>query len=78
MLGTSKLQSLNDPQPPSPADFAQARAGASWSMPTRRPAWSRALIQLQALNDAYLLVVRVVDPKVFAYYQRTAARGQRI
>ena len=30
-----------------------------------------ALIQLQALNDAYLLVVRVVDPQVFGYYRRT-------
>ena len=30
-----------------------------------------ALIQLQALNDAYLLVVRQVDPQVFGYYQRT-------
>ena len=34
-----------------------------------------ALIQLQALNDAYLLVVRIVDPQVFGYYQRTNARG---
>jgi two-component system nitrogen regulation sensor histidine kinase NtrY len=30
-----------------------------------------ALIQLQALNDAYALVLRHVDPQVFAYYQRT-------
>ena len=31
----------------------------------------RALIRMQALNDAYLLVVRTVDPKVLAYYQNT-------
>jgi len=30
-----------------------------------------ALIQMQALNDAYLLVVRLVDPQVFGYYRRT-------
>ena len=39
----------------------------------QRPAWSRALIQLHALNDAYLLVVRMVDPQVFGYYQRNRA-----
>ena len=31
----------------------------------------RALVRMQALNDAYLLVVRTVDPKVLAYYQNT-------
>ncbi len=31
----------------------------------------RALIHLQDLNDAYLLVVRLVDPKLFGYYERT-------
>ena len=30
-----------------------------------------ALIQMQALKDAYLLVVRQVDPQVFGYYHRT-------
>ena len=32
-----------------------------------------ALVQLQSLNDAYLEVVRVVDPQVFGYYLRTRA-----
>ena len=30
-----------------------------------------ALIYLPFLKDAYLLVVRHVDPKVFGYYHRT-------
>lgn len=30
-----------------------------------------ALVQLKLLNDAYLLIVRTVDPEVFTYYQRT-------
>jgi two-component system nitrogen regulation sensor histidine kinase NtrY len=30
-----------------------------------------ALVRLTALNDAYLLLVRAVDPKVIGYYQRT-------
>ncbi|GAA0536216.1 PAS domain-containing sensor histidine kinase [Rhizomicrobium palustre] len=30
-----------------------------------------ALVRLTALNDAYLVLVRTVDPKVIGYYQRT-------
>ena len=52
------------------------------TLPRRARAWwwitpdngtVTALVQLQTLNDAYLEVVRVVDPKVFGYYLRTSA-----
>ena len=77
ILGSSKLQSVKDPVP-SAADLAQARQGCPQScsiVVDDDPAQSivTALVQLQSLNDAYLMVVRVVDPKVFGYYQRTRA-----
>ena len=37
-----------------------------------------ALIQLQALNDAYLLVVRVVDPQGVWLLPPHQSSGQRI
>jgi two-component system nitrogen regulation sensor histidine kinase NtrY len=70
-LGRSKLQSVKDPRPPSAADFAQARAGSIVIDSDPATSSVTALIQMQTLNDAYLEVVRVVDPKVFGYYQRT-------
>ncbi len=59
--------------PKSPARRISLRPAPdpSSSIPIPTPARSRALIQMQAMNDAYLQVVRVVDPQVFGYYQRT-------
>ncbi len=71
VLGSSKLKSVRDPKPPSAADFAKAREGAIVIDSDPATSSVTALIQMQALNDAYLEVVRVVDPKVFGYYQRT-------
>jgi two-component system nitrogen regulation sensor histidine kinase NtrY len=71
VLGSSKLKSVKDPKTPSAADFAQARAGKIVIDSDPGTSSVTALIQLQSLNDAYLEVVRVVDPKVFGYYQRT-------
>ena len=71
VLGSTKQKSLKDPPIPSPSDFAQAREGIVVDTPDNGTV--TALVQLQALNDAYLETVRVVDPKVFAYYMRTKA-----
>ena len=71
VLGSTKQKSLKDPPIPSPSDFAQAREGIVVDTPDNGTV--TALVQLQALNDAYLETVRVVDPKVFAYYLRTKA-----
>jgi len=71
ILGSTKRQSLKDPRPPTAADFAQARQGIVVDTPDNGTV--TALVQLQSLNDAYLEVVRVVDPRVFGYYQRTKA-----
>jgi two-component system nitrogen regulation sensor histidine kinase NtrY len=71
ILGSSKLKSVRDPKPPSTADFNQAKAGSIVIDSDPATSSVTALIQLQAMNDAYLQVVRVVDPKVFDYYLRT-------
>ena len=71
VLGRTKQNSLKDPPPPSAADFAQAREGIVVDTPENGTV--TALVQLQTLNDAYLETVRVVDPKVFAYYLSTKA-----
>jgi two-component system nitrogen regulation sensor histidine kinase NtrY len=69
ILGRTKQQFLKDPPPPSASDLAQAREGVLVDTPDNGTV--TALVQLQTLNDAYLETVRVVDPKVFAYYRRT-------
>lgn len=71
ILGSSKLQSVKDPPPPRPSDIAQARESVVLDTPDNGTV--TALVRLQALNDAYLEVVRAVDPKVFGYYLRTKA-----
>ena len=70
-LGSTKQQFLKDPKPPSPADFADARQNILIDTPENGTV--TALVQMQSLNDAYLMVVRVVDPQVFGYYLRTRA-----
>jgi len=56
---------------PKPQAYAAARAGNIVIDGDPDRGIVHALVQLKLLNDAYLLVVRVVDPKVFGYYQRT-------
>ncbi len=49
------------PIPPLASDIASAREGVIVTNP--RPDLIAALVQLRMLNDAYLMVVRVVDPR---------------
>ncbi len=72
ILASTKQQFLKDPKPPTAADIAQARQGSIVVDAAPENGTVTALIQMQALNDAYLLAVRVVDPKVFGYYRSTA------
>jgi two-component system, NtrC family, nitrogen regulation sensor histidine kinase NtrY len=55
---------------PTPGDIADARSGRIVVDGDPETGLVHALIQLPALNDAYLLAVRAVDPKVFGYYLR--------
>jgi two-component system, NtrC family, nitrogen regulation sensor histidine kinase NtrY len=56
---------------PKPQAYAAAQAGNIVIDGDPDKGIVHALVQLTTLKDAYLLVVRVVDPKVFGYYQRT-------
>ncbi|HUE65988.1 MAG TPA: PAS domain-containing sensor histidine kinase [Rhizomicrobium sp.] len=55
---------------PSTSDISDARRGSPVAGADAATGLVRALIRLDALNDAYLLIVRVVDPAAFNYYQR--------
>ena len=63
---------------PSAADIADAKAGRIVVDADPETGIVHALINLPQLNDAYLLAVRAVDPKVFGYYHRTKRRRGRI
>ncbi|MEI9930437.1 MAG: PAS domain-containing sensor histidine kinase [Rhizomicrobium sp.] len=56
---------------PSASDIADAKAGRIVVDADPETGIVHALISLPQLNDAYLLAVRAVDPKVFRYYNRT-------
>ncbi|MGH6828172.1 MAG: ATP-binding protein [Rhizomicrobium sp.] len=71
ILASTKQQFVKDPKPPSEGDLAQARAGSIVVDAPPGNGTVTALIQMQTLKDAYLLVVRQVDPQVFGYYRRT-------
>ncbi len=71
VLGSTKQRFLPDLRPPSPADFAQAAKNTIVIDANSQIGVERALIRLQTFNDAYLLVVRTVDPTVLGYYQKT-------
>jgi len=78
VLGSTKQRFMPDLAPSSASDIAQASRGtividANSKIGNSKIGVVRALIRLQALNDAYLLVVRTVDPKVLAYYQNTVS-----
>ncbi len=75
ILASTKQAFLKDPKPPSTSDLAQARAGSIVVDAVPETGIVTALIQLQALNDAYLEVVRVVDPQVLGYYRRASQAG---
>ncbi|HEX4080907.1 MAG TPA: PAS domain-containing sensor histidine kinase [Rhizomicrobium sp.] len=71
VLGSTKQRFLPDLALPKPGDIAQASHGTIVIDANAKIGVVRGLIRMQALNDAYLLVVRTVDPQVLAYYQRT-------
>ena len=75
ILASTKQAFLKDPKPPSASDLAQARAGSIVVDAVPETGIVTALIQLQALNDAFLEVVRVVDPQVLSYYRRASQAG---
>jgi len=56
---------------PTAADIADAKAGKIVVDANPELGLVHSLIQLPRLNDAYLLAVRAVDPRVFTYYNRT-------
>ncbi len=56
---------------PTASDFTDARAGRIVVDVDAQDGMVHALVHLPWLNDAYLLVVRAVDPKVFGYYRRS-------
>src|SRR3569832_1955969 len=58
---------------PSASDLADAKAGKIVVDGNPETGINHTLIALPALNDAYLLVVRRVDPFVFGYYNSTKA-----
>ena len=55
---------------PSAADLADAAHGHPVAGADPKTGLVRALIHLDSMKDAYLLIVRVVDPAAFNYYQR--------
>jgi two-component system nitrogen regulation sensor histidine kinase NtrY len=67
-LSRTAEKEFKDPAAPSQADLAEARQSIFAARP--RNDIVTALVQLPALRDAYLMVVRSVDPEVFSYYQR--------
>ncbi len=70
-LGKTKQKTFPELKMPGPSDIAQAKKGTIVIDANSNVGVVRALIRMQALNDAYLLVARRVDPKVLAYYQHT-------
>ncbi len=62
---------LKHPKIPPPADFQQASKGTIVIDASSKVGVVRALIRMEAFKDAYLLVVRPVDPEVLGYFQRT-------
>ncbi len=61
---------VDDPKPVPARDLADARRQVVIDA-RAEDGKITALIRMQSLNDAYLMVMRTVDPKVFNYYRRT-------
>ncbi len=73
LLGSSKEQGLADTKPPSPETIAQADTGKIVVDANSKIGVERALIKLDAIANAYLMVVRKVDPAVFSIFQQSTA-----
>ncbi len=72
LAAASKIPYARVPHP-STSDFSYARSVGPVIDGNPDTGIVDALIRLPALNDAYLMVVRKADPKVFAYSLRTRA-----
>jgi two-component system nitrogen regulation sensor histidine kinase NtrY len=72
-LGRSSAIAYSRALRPSTADIAEARAGQIVVYGDPETGVVHALIHLPFLKDAYLLVVRKVEPEVIGYYYRTKA-----
>jgi two-component system, NtrC family, nitrogen regulation sensor histidine kinase NtrY len=70
LLGSSSKLKYTTSITPSVGDLADALHGRPVAGADPRTGLVRALIRLDSLKDAYLLIVRVVDPAAFNYYQR--------
>jgi len=70
LLGSSSKLNYSNSLIPTTADLADARLGRPVAGADAKTGLVRALIHLDSLKDAYLLIVRVVDPAAFNYYQR--------
>jgi two-component system nitrogen regulation sensor histidine kinase NtrY len=76
VLGSAAKMQFSPKLIPKPDDYVDARAGKIVIGGIASDGIVDALVQLTVfkdtpLKDQYLLIVRRVDPKVFAYYQRT-------
>jgi len=71
VLGSSRLKRQPEVPKITLAEIEQAARGSIVIDASSKVGAVRALTRLQAFKDAYLLVVRGVDPQVLAYYQRT-------
>ncbi|HUJ47157.1 MAG TPA: PAS domain-containing sensor histidine kinase [Rhizomicrobium sp.] len=77
LLGSSKQRQMPDTKPPSAASIAQASDGHTAVFDgNSNLGVVRTLVRLAALNDAYLLIVRKVDPTVFGYFQRASQTSE--
>ncbi|HTQ14579.1 MAG TPA: PAS domain-containing sensor histidine kinase [Rhizomicrobium sp.] len=73
LLGSSKQQGMADTKPPTPDAIAQAESGKIVVDANSNLGVERALIKMRPIDNAYLLVVRKVDPGVFKMFQNSTA-----
>ncbi|MBV9549373.1 MAG: HAMP domain-containing protein, partial [Alphaproteobacteria bacterium] len=70
LRGSSSRLPYSQELAPSAADLADARHGHPVVGADEKTGRLWALVHLDTFNDAYLLIVRLVDPAAFTYYQR--------
>jgi two-component system nitrogen regulation sensor histidine kinase NtrY len=70
LLGSSSKLKYTSGLVPSAADISYAQHVGPVAGADDATGFVRALIHLDAMKDAYLLIVRVVDPAAFNYYRR--------
>ncbi len=73
VLGSTKPRNFSGVKPPTSTELTQAADGTIVIDADGTSGTLHALVRLQALANAYLFVVRKVDPHVLGYYKRVAA-----